>query len=403
MVERVPDSDYYQIQHFISEPPWDARAGFDKVASDTSQLFAGHERVGLLIDESANRKKGKESVGVARQYCGTIGKVDNCQVAVYAALSTEKYYGLIDTALYLPEEWASNEARCKKAGVPPLPAGEKRVCKTKVELALDIVRHQKGLGTWFHYVGADGLYGNSYHFQRELDKMGILFVLDIHSDQHVYTRPPVIAIPEKTAAAGRNPSRYKATGNAIEVREFAKNIAKEAWQKIRLRQTGKGDLNCLGYTQKVYLWDGGSTDYMERQLVLRVTEQKDGSWEYKYAISNAFDGECTTEELVQMQSQRYFVERSFQEAKQEAGMSQYQVRGWLAWHHHMAMVMMALHFILSEKMLLKDKLPLLSAYDVREMILNTYAKKGATKKEIMEQINKRHEQRRIKHSHKDST
>ena len=104
-----------------------------------------------------------------------------------------------------------------------------------------------------------------------------------------------------------------------------------------------------------------------------------------------------------MQSQRYFVERSFQEAKQEAGMSQYQVRGWLAWHHHMAMVMMAMHFILSEKMLLKDKLPLLSAYDVREMILNTYAKRGTTQTEIMEQINKRHLQRSIKQNHNNST
>jgi SRSO17 transposase len=403
MVERVPDSDYYQIQHFISESPWGARAGFDKVAADTSRLLSRYERVGLLIDESAHRKKGKESVGVARQYCGTIGKVDNCQVAVYGALGADKYYGLIDTALYLPEEWTSNEARCKKAGVPPLSAGETRVCKTKVELALDIVRHQKELGTWFHYVAADGLYGNSYYFQQELDKMGILFVLDIHSDQHIYTEPPEIAIPEKTTTAGRHPSRYKATGNVIEVRGFAKNLAKGAWEKIRLRQTGKGDLNCLGYSQKVYLWDGESSSYMERKLVLRVTENKDGTWEYKYAISNAFDGEFTTEQLVQMQSQRYFVERSFQEAKQEAGMSQYQVRGWLAWHHHMAMVMMALHFILSEKMLLKENMPLLSAYDVREMILNTYAKKGATQKETMEQINTRHRQRSVKKNHKDST
>lgn len=403
MVERVPDSDYYQIQHFISESPWDSRAAFDKVASDTSRLFAGYQRVGLLIDESAHRKKGKESVGVARQYCGTIGKVDNCQVAVYAALSAEKYYGIIDTALYLPEEWTSNEAKCKKAGVPPMKEGEKRVCKTKVELALDIVRHQKESGTWFHYVGADGLYGNSYHFQRELDKMGILFVVDVHSDQYVYTEPPIIAIPEKISAVGRTPSRYKATGNALEVRQLAKNIAEEAWQKIRLRQTGKGDLNCLGYSQKVYLWDGQSPDYMERKLVVRVTENKDGSREYKYAISNAFDGECTTEDLVQMQSQRYFVERSFQDAKQEAGMSQYQVRGWLAWHHHMAMVMMALHFILSEKILMKDKLPLLSAYDVREMILNTYAKKGTTQEQIMGQIHKRHKQRSIKHNPKNST
>ena len=258
MVERVVDSDYYQIQHFISESPWDARAGFDRVASDTSQLFAAHERVGLLIDESAHRKKGKESVGVSRQYCGTIGKVDNCQVAVYAALSAEKYYGLIDTALYLPEEWTSNEARCKKAGIPRV----ERVCKSKVELALDIIKRQKELGTWFHFVGADGLYGNSYHFQREIDKLEILFVLDIHSDQYIYTEPPEIAIPGKTAAVGRNPSRYKATGKPIEVRQWAKNVAEGDLEKIRLRQTGKGDLNCLGYTQKVYLWDGESPDYM---------------------------------------------------------------------------------------------------------------------------------------------
>ena len=403
MVERVVDSDYYQIQHFISESPWDARAGFDRVASDTSQLFAAHERVGLLIDESAHRKKGKESVGVGRQYCGTIGKVDNCQVAVYAALSAEKYYGLIDTALYLPEEWTSNEARCKKAGIPPIPEGVERVCKSKVELALDIIKHQKELGTWFHFVGADGLYGNSYHFQQEIDKLEILFVLDIHSDQYVYTEPPVIAIPGKTAAAGRKPSRYKATGKPIEVSQWAKNVAEGDLEKIRLRQTGKGDLNCLGYAQKVYLWDGQSSDYMERILVLRITENKDGSREYKYAISNAWEGECTTEELVRMQSQRYFVERSFQEAKQEAGMSQYQVRGWLAWHHHMVMVMVALHFILSEKMLLKDKMPLLSAYDVREVMLNIYPKKGITEQEIMEQIHKRHEQRRIPKNQKDST
>ena len=403
MVERVVDSDYYQIQHFISESPWDSRAGFDKVASDTSKLFESFDQVGLLIDESAHRKKGKDSVGVGRQYCGTIGKVDNCQVAVYGALSVEKYYGLIDTALYLPQDWTSDEPRCRKAGIPSLPKGTKRICKSKVELALDIIRHQKELGTRFDFVGADGLYGNSYHFQKELEKLALLFVVDVHDDQYVYTEPPVIAIPEKTNVVGRKPSRYKATGDAIEVRELGKDIGDEQWEKICLRQTGKGDLNCLGYVKKVYLWDGGSAGYMERKLVVRVIENQHGSREYKYAISNAEDGQYTTEALVRMQSQRYFVERSFQDAKQEAGMSQYQVRGWLAWHHHMVLVMMALHFVLSEKMLLKDTLPLLSAYDVREVLLNIYPKKATTQQEIMDQIHKRHQQRRIQNNKKNST
>jgi hypothetical protein len=143
------------------------------------------------------------------------------------------------------------------------------------------------------------------------------------------------------------------------------------------------------------VWDGSSSYYSERILIIRVTVTKDGKREYKYALSNAKENEFTTEELVRMQSQRYFVERSFQDAKQEAGMSQYQVRGWLAWHHHMVMVMMALHFILREKVLFKEEMPLLSAYDVREIMLNVYPRKGMNQQEVMDQINKRHEQRRI--------
>lgn len=400
MAERVADSEYGQIQHFISESPWDARLGFDTVAEDTSKVFESYERVALLIDESAHRKKGQHSVGVGRQYCGTIGKVDNCQVAVYGALSAEKYYGLIDIALYLPESWTEDKERCKKAKVPK----DCMAYKTKVELALEIVKHQLSIGTRFHYVGADGLYGNSYWFGQELDKLGQLFVLEAHSDQYVYKQPPQIYLPEKQGVRGRQPKLYKALGEVTEVREIGQQITDNQWEKIRLRKTGKGDLNCLGYTQKVYLWDGSSAYYSERILIIRVTVDKDGKREYKYALSNAKENEFTTEELVRMQSQRYFVERSFQDAKQEAGMSQYQVRGWLAWHHHMVMVMMALHFILSEKILFKEEMPLLSAYDVREIMLNVYPRKGMNQQEIMEQINKRHAQRTIKLSkNKDSS
>ncbi len=101
-----------------------------------NKVLESYDRVALLIDESAHRKKGQHSVGVARQWCGTIGKVDNCQVAVYAALSAEKYYGLIDSALYLPQSWTEDKERCRKAKVPK----DRMTYKTKVELALDIVK-----------------------------------------------------------------------------------------------------------------------------------------------------------------------------------------------------------------------------------------------------------------------
>lgn len=389
MVEHVVDSEYYRMQHFISESPWNARVGFDKVAGDTNDLFKDFEQVALLLDESAHLKKGEHSVGVSRQYCGNTGKVDNCQVAVYAALSAERYYGLVDTALFLPQSWTSAPKRCKAAGVPK----ERRQYKTKVELALDMVRHQLEIGTKFDFVGADGLYGNSYWFGRELDKLGVLYVLEVHKDQPVYTEPPALYLPEKQGEKGRPPSRYKTDEKPLDVQALTPPRSSKKWKQIRLRKTGKGDLVCMGYVQTVYTWDGESANWEARQLIIRATATGHGNWEYKYALTNAGEDEFTTEELVRMQSQRYFVERCFQDAKQEAGMSDYQIRGWLAWHHHMVLVMMALHFILSEKILFQKEYPLLSAYDIRDIMIRTYSRKGNNTKDILEQIDKRHRQR----------
>ena len=391
MTERVVDSEYHRIQHFISESPWDARIGFDRVAQNVSKILEGYSSVGLLIDESSCLKKGSESVGVSRQYAGTIGKVDNCQVAVYGALSAGKHYGLIDTALHLPKTWTEDKKRCLAAGIPKA----KIVSKTKLEQAIEIVQHQKNIGTRFHFVAADALYGNSYWFQDQLDHLNQLFVLDVHCDQHVYTQPPQINIPEKTGSRGRTPSLYKTENVAKEVQQLASNLPLARYEKIRLRETGKGDLNCLGYVKQVYIWDGSSSQYAGRLLVIRLTISKDGKREYKYALSNAMSGLYTTTELVRMLSQRYFVERCFQDAKQEVGMSEYQVRGWLAWHHHMVLVMMALSYILSEKVLYKVEYPLLSAYDIREVMLNLYSAKGFTEEELLQQIRKRHKQRMI--------
>jgi SRSO17 transposase len=392
MVERVVDSEYFCMQHFISESPWDARAGFDAVARDVNEIFESFDQVALLIDESAHSKKGECSVGVARQYCGNTGKVDNCQVAVYGALSAEKYYGLIDTALYLPKSWTESPERCVASRVPQ----ENRAYKTKIELAFDMVSHQVELGTRFDYVGADGLYGNSYWFQDELNKLGLLFVLDIHRDQHVYTKRPRIYLPEKKGSRGRNPSRYKVEEKAVKVEDLRPKDNSPKWKQIRLRKTGKGDLVCWGYVRKVYIWDGESSSYAARKLIFRATETDSGKLENKYAISNSKDNKHGTEELVRMLSQRYFVERSFQDAKQEAGMSDYQVRGWMAWHHHMALVMMAQQYMLSEKIRYNEEYPLLSAYDIKEIIMMTYATKGSNIDVVIAQMQYRHKQRAIR-------
>ena len=119
MNESVKESDYNALQHFISEAPWDSRDVMNQVSQEVNTLLQAEKTpIGFIIDESSHAKKGDKSVGVSRQYCGTNGKIDNCQVAVYGAYSTGKYYGLVDSSLFLPEVWTEDIKRCKKAGIP---------------------------------------------------------------------------------------------------------------------------------------------------------------------------------------------------------------------------------------------------------------------------------------------
>lgn len=390
MVEHVANSEYYSIQHFISESPWEAQGCFDSVARDTGKLFEDQEKVYFLIDESAHTKKGDKSVGVSRQYSGQLGKVDRCQVAVYGALSAGEYYSLVDTRLYLPREWTDDPKRCQIAGVPESEIKH----RTKPELALEILKHQKQIGTRFDWAVADGLYGHDSEFRRETEALGIKYMYDIHNDDSVYLECPEIFIPERTAIKGRPPVRLKANTPSYKVLSLAKDLEESSWKEFHIRNTTKGALKANIWVKKVYTWDGKSSSPRQELLVVRRITNEKGVHEYKFSLANVTEDQYSWLELAQVQAQRYFVERSFQEAKGQAGMSEYQVRGWLAWHHHMAMVMMSMYFVLSEKMRFADQYPLLSAYDARQMIIHTYASKINSPDDALLQMENRHRQRK---------
>jgi SRSO17 transposase len=369
MSEIVKDADYHQIQHFISESPWNARTVMDSVAEDTNKLFSDFEEVYLLFDESAHTKKGAKSVGVARQYSGQLGKVDNCQVAVYGALSADKYCSLIDGRLYLPQEWTSDKSRCKSAGIPTTEIKY----KTKLELALEMIAYQKQKGTRFHWIGGDGLYGHDSKFRSSIDSMDLLYMLDIHSTDGVYIEKPNISIPSKQSKRGRKPALPKADKTRTKACDIAKELTQQEWKTYTVRDTAKGPLVIDVWVQEVYTWDEEQTSCRKELLVIRRSKNDNGEYEYKYSLCNADINKYSWLQLARAQAQRYFVERGFEDAKQEAGMSQYQVRGWLAWHHHIALVMLSMLFVLTEKIEYKNEFPLLSARDVREIIARTYA------------------------------
>jgi SRSO17 transposase len=356
-----------------------------KVAENTSKAFKNFKRVGLIIDESGHSKKGDKSVGVARQYNGNLGKIDNCQVGVYAALTTDGYYSLVDSRLYLPKEWTDDPTRCIEAGIPE----ENIVFKTKQELALEMVVSLRKQGVRFDFIDGDGLYGNDSKLAEALEQMGELFIFEVHCDQKIYLEEPTLYIPAASGRKGRKPSLLKSKQHSLEVRQYMANVPQSYWKEFTIRDTTKGFLKCMALVRTVWIWDGESAQPKERLLVVRKTRTPNGV-EIKYALTNAKEDKFSWLDLVQMQSQRYFIERAFQESKQELGMSDYQVRGWRAWHHHIALVMMAQEFVLREKLLCKEDAPLLSTRDVRQLITVRLATKKKTITDVITQIFKRH-------------
>jgi SRSO17 transposase len=204
MEERVPDSDEQQLQQMLTDSPWDHQAVMDQVALEADKWLGGHPESCLLLDETGFEKSGKHSVGVGRQWFGRGGKVENCQVGVMAALGRDQRVTLIDARLYLQQSWCEDAQRCERAGVPEA----KRVFRTKIALALEMVAHQRQIGVRFSWVGADGFYGNDPGFLRGLDAMGEVFVADVHCDQLIFVEDPKPTVKQKKGKRGR-PSPFK--------------------------------------------------------------------------------------------------------------------------------------------------------------------------------------------------
>ena len=357
----------------------------DQVAQEVNQLLGGDESC-LLLDESGFEKKGEHSVGVARQWNGRLGKVDNCQVGVFAALGCGTRVSLIDFRLYLPESWSKDALRCKKMGIPE----SFRAFKTKSELALEMVRHQRQQGIQFAWVGADGGYGKEPAFLRGLDDMDEIFVVDVHKDQLIYLEDPQPVIPQKKNKRGKKTSRYQAQTQSVRVDDWKKAQPEEAWQRYKLRDSTKGELVVEILHQRVWLWDKNGPNAHHWHLIVR--RELNSPETCKYTLSNA-PVETSTQQLAQMQGQRFWIERAFEDGKSESGMADYQARKWRSWHHHMALVSMAMLFMAEERELHRDEMPLLSCNDI-EILLRTFLpRRDIDPDEVVRQMEKRHRRR----------
>ncbi len=390
MVERIAGSSYDQLHHFISESPWADGPVLDSVCGDLSELYAGRaESVSLIIDESGHRKSGGHSVGVGRQYLGSIGKTDNGQVGVFAALAQGDDVGLVGARLYLPESWTKDKKRCDKAGIPP----SKQGFKTKPALALEMIEDLEGKVS-YDWVGGDGAYGDSSDLRVGIAGLGKIFVLDVHENQLVYLEHPVPHIPDGPAGQGGKKNTYKSDKEGLMVRDLLATLPPSQWKTHTFRQGTKGGKTRQVVCLDVYVWNKrrAKTDAIEK-LRLIISRELDGS-EIKFSVSNdvAAPGHvpCSERTLLYRQMQRYWVERGIQDCKDTLGMTDYQVRTWRAWHHHITLTIMALHYMLEQKIIHEEQIPLLSCPDIKFFMAMNLPRKATTENQAWHLIMKRH-------------
>lgn len=383
MEEHVVDADDQALQYMLTEAQWSDQSVMKQVAQEADQLLGGSEESCLLLDESGFAKKGKHSVGVSRQWCGNLGKVDNCQVGVFAALGRGNRATIVDFRLYLPERWTSDEDRCDKAGIPE----DFRAFKKKSEQALEMVKSQRESGIRFAWVGADGGYGKEPDFLRGLDDMNETFVVDVHKDQTIYLDDPEPTIPPRKSLKGRRPTKYKTEIKGMRVDKWVKQQPEADWCQYTLRDSTKGTLEAQILHKRVWLWDNHESSAKHWHLIVR--KDMNSNEKLKYTLSNA-PADISVHQLAKMQGQRFWVERAFQDGKSESGMADYQARKWNSWHHHMALVSMAMLFMAEEREYQKIEYPLLSCNDI-ELLLKAYLpRRDIEHDEILRQMKKRH-------------
>ena len=405
MEEEVSNSEYRAYQHFISNSTWNWEGLQTQVAQEASLLLAKQKAknklpVGYIIDESAHLKKGKKSVGVGRQYAGVIGKVDNCQVGVYSSLVNHTASTIINERIFLPKAWAEDQGRCEEAKVPE----GYRAFKTKPELALDMIKQDIERGVAFDWIGGDGLYGHNTELCAGLDDLSCFYVLDVHKDEKVFLEEPAFSIPIAKPGKGRKPTKLQPNIQPVRLDKFVASISDKQWKLEEIRDTVKGKLMLHIHKQNIWTWDGKSEKAKKKVLI--ITKTTEAKPKIKYSISNGNLDEHTHKENAYFVSQRYWVERSFDNAKNELGMSDYQIRKWQSWHTHHAIVMMASLYIATQLIEHQQEIPLLSFRDVRIMLVANICATQIEMENKARQMQKRHKKRQddidlFYHKHKE--
>ena len=356
------------LQHFVGQSPWQKEPAVIIHQGLIANSLGEADGV-MLIDESGVVKQGQDSVGVAAQYCGSVGKVANCQVGVHLGYVSRQGYSLVDSQLFVPEEWfdEAHAERRQACGVP-----EDLVFQTKPAIGLELLQaavkrnEQAEEALPFQWVAADELYGDSPAFRDGVAALNKGYFTEIKTTTQVWLTRPEVHIPA-WKGRGRHPTRLRLRNpsrKAITVQEVAAQVLQPAWTRATIKEGSKGPIVCDFAFLRVIESRGGLPG-PEVWLVIR--RNLDNPAEVKFYFSNA-PADLPLLDLVRISGMRWPVEIIFEEGKGEIGFDHYETRSWLGWHHHMLLVSLAHHFLVRLRIQLKEKAPALTVYQVRLLL-----------------------------------
>ncbi len=338
---------HQSLHHFVAKADWSDDA---VLAAVRTRVLPSIEQRGplraLIVDDTGFPKKGRHSVGVARQYCGQLGKQDNCQVAVSLSVAGDHASLPIAYRLYLPQEWADDPQARAQAGVP-----DEVVFKTKPQIALDQLRAAKAAGITAPIVLADAGYGNDTAFREGITKLGLGYVVGIQSTTSLWPpgKKPLAKKPWSGRGRPTSAIRRDAENQPISAKQLALTLPHEAWRRVTWREGSNTMLSSRFAAVRVRPahrdYEGSKPRAEEWCLIEWPSDETEPT---KYWLSS-LSVKISRRALVNTAKLRWRIERDYQDLKQELGLGQYEGRGWRGFHHHATLCIAAYGFLLSER------------------------------------------------------
>lgn len=336
------------LQEFLGIHRWDEAALKRRLQKIVWTDHASENAI-AVVDETSFVKKGDQTPGVQRQYCGATGKTDNCVVTVHLGYVSGDFHTLIDSDLYLPEKsWYQDPARCQKAGIP-----EDVVYRPKWQLALSQLRTAIENGVLFTYLTADEAYGASSQFRQGVADCGLVYVVEVPCSLSGWTqRPDVVPPGSKTSSKGRPATRTRLSKDAKDPERVDQIALRKhlAWQAFHIKNTGKGPVVWEVCSTRFYHWENGLPSKACRLMIARnvLTD------EIKYFLSNAARN-APLEVLLQVAFSRWHIERLFQDGKGQVGLGHFEMRRYRPLIRHLILSMVSFLFLAKQTQRLREK------------------------------------------------